>query len=257
MINPMQDKEILNGLSAITGWVQTWAVPLAAIGTVSMAFLQTAKNVFPLRNWFQRFYFHRWLRASAKKASKCKGLCAGAEKAEKDLIALATSGDANAFYDLPIEQLCGQIKEAVPVILDYPQLHVDLLRCLSSEANCSDMYLIFEPPAPAIFLKRGDQTTEDEKRAIREYAAAKTRLGTQVRCSVDAIQTSIGFRWKYCLQVASVILSSLLGIVALHMGAGPDHAYPTISSTIMIGVLSGFLAPVARDLVAAIEKWRN
>ena len=249
-----QIAEIMKGLDAIVGWVKAWAVLLTAIGTVSMALLQTAKNVFPLRSWFQRGRLHRWILAAAS-TSAIRDVCTS--KAEIDLISLATSGDKEAFYNLPIEDLCTQIRNAVPVILDYPRIHKDLFCCLASEASEEDIQLLLHPPPPEIFLKRGEHSTDEERGLIREYAAAKTRLTAQVRCSIDAIQTSIGFRWKYFLQLASLVLSAILGVIALHLGAGPDHALPTFGATIVIGLLSGFLAPVARDLVAAIENWRN
>jgi len=253
-IFPTQGSEIMKGLDAIVSWVKSWAVLLAAIGTVSMALLQTAKNVFPLRSWFQRGRLHRWILAAAS-GSTGPDVCTS--KAEIDLISLATSGDEGAFYNLPIEDLCTQIRNAVPVILDYPNLHKDLFCCLASKASADDIRRLLEPPPPETFLKRGEHSTDEEKHAIREYAAAKTRLAAQVRCSIDAIQTSIGFRWKYFLQLASLVLSAIIGVIALHLGAGPDHTLPTLGATIMIGLLSGFLAPVARDLVAAIENWRN
>jgi len=253
VFNPAQNADILTGVGAIANWVKAWAVPLAAIGTVSMALLQTAKNIFPLRSWFQRGRLRRWLGVAAKSTNA--DVCTS--KAETDLIVLATSGDEQAFYNLPIEDLCAQIRDAVPVILDYPHLHEDLFCCLASQASADDIRRLLDPPPPETFLKRGEQSTDDEKRVIREYAAAKTRLAAQVRCSIDAIETSIGFRWKYSLQLASLVLSAIIGVVALHLGAGPDRAYPTVGATIMIGLLSGFLAPVARDLVAAIEKWRD
>lgn len=249
-----QITEIMKGLDAIVGWVKAWAVLLTAIGTVSMALLQTAKNVFPLRSWFQRGRLHRWILVAAS-ASTGPEVCTS--KAETDLISLATSGDEEAFYNLPVEDLCTQIRNAVPVILDYPNLHKDLFCCLASKASADDIQRLLEPPPPETFLKRGEHSTDEEKHAIREYAAAKTRLAAQVRCSIDAIQTSIGFRWKYFLQLASLVLSAIIGVIALHLGAGPDHTLPTVEATIMIGLLSGFLAPVARDLVAAIENWRN
>lgn len=278
-LNSTQDNEVINGLGTISNWVKTWALPLAAIGTVSMALLQIAKNVFPLRSSFQRRHFREWLSRSANEAADSAGsaaatgdnikteesspgqpkkkskVCSGV--AEHDLINLVSSGDEEAFYYLPIEDLCGQIKSVASVVLDYPSLHENLLRCLANQANAKDIYVILHPPSPEIFLKRADQSTEGEKRAVKEYAAAKTRLALQVRCSVDAIQTSIGFRWKRWLQIASMFLSAALGMVALLVAPGQDYPYPTLGATILIGLLSGFLAPVARDLVAAVEKWRT
>jgi hypothetical protein len=242
--------EIITGLNEITGWVKTWAIPLAAIGAVSMALLQIAKNVLPLRRSFQRRHLCKWL-GNRNQAN------ANAARAIEDLIILAAAGDDQSFYDSPIEQLCGQIKGAVPVILDYPKLHRDLLYCLASEADEKDIQRLLDPPAVEIFLKGAHQSTAEEKQAIAEFAAAKNRVGAQVRCSVDAIQSSISFRWKYWLQLASIATSAIIGIVALYSGTSPEHAPPTIEAAVIIGILSGTLAPVARDLIAAVEKWRG
>jgi hypothetical protein len=65
------------------------------------------------------------------------------------------------------------------------------------------------------------------------------------------------YRWKYRLQVASLVLSAIIGVIALHVSGGVKDLYPTLGGTVLIALLSGFLAPVARDLVAGIEKWRN
>ena len=242
--------EILSGLNEITGWVKTWAVPLAAIGAVSMALLQIAKNILPLRSWFQRRHLCQWL--AVRNRAK-----ADATVAIKDLIVLAAAGDEGSFYDSPIEQLSAQIKGAVPVILDYPKLHRDLLFCLASEADNADLERLLNPPPIEIFLKGSHQSTAEEKHAIAEFAAAKNRVSAQVRCSIDAIQSSISFRWKYWLQVASILTSATVGIIALYAGTTPEHAPPTIEAALIIGILSGTLAPVARDLIAAVEKWRN
>ena len=284
--------EILNGLNVITGWIKDWAVLLAAIGALSMALLQTAKNLFPLRTRFQERKFRQWLNANARKSTVGEGPDAGDEKTnpnqpdvqnsnaeytkaqptlieshgndigqidpEQDLINLVASGNAKAFYDLPIEQLCDQIKSVASVILDYPELHRDLLWCLASQAEPSDVELVLSPPPPELFSKRADQSSEEEKLAVRKYSAAKTRLAVQVRCSVDAIQTSIGFSWKRWLQWASVILSAILGGVAPLLGVVPKHDFfKSVGYIIFVGLISGFLAPFSRDLVAAAEKWRS
>lgn len=251
------NSEILTGVGTIADWVKAWALPLAAIGTVSMALLQTAKNVFPMRRRFQKSLLQDWLIKSAAGAtfSTRKKVCA--DSASKDLIRLSTSGDEDAFFDLPIEDLCARIRSTTTVILDYPTLHEHIFLCLANGSLVQDIDKLLHPPKPEIFLKRADEHTQEDKLKIREYAAAKTRLTAQVRCSVDAIQTLVAYRWKYRLQVASLALSAFIGVIALNLGAGVKGVYPTIGGTVLIAVMSGFLAPVARDLVAGIEKWRN
>lgn len=79
---------------------------------------------------------------------------------------------------------------------------------------------------------------------------------------MDAIEASIGFRWKFWLQLASIVLSGAIGIFALNLGAltadkGALSKTSAFWNSILIGLLAGFVAPVARDLVAALEKLRS
>jgi hypothetical protein len=244
---PTPGDQIVAGLKQITDWVTMWAVPLVGIGTVSMAVLQVVKSVFPLRSRFQRKHILSWLKGRTEN---------GASDAEIDLIKLATDGDDAAFYNSPIEDSFARIKATVPVILDYPDKHIDLFKCLASQADAHDIKLVLGPPPLEIFYKRGDLSTHEEKEKLKEFAAAKARVMSQVRCAIDAAESSIQYRWKHLLQVASFLLSAILGAVALGLGASPKTA-PAFGAVIIIGLLSGFLAPVARDLIAAIESWRS
>jgi hypothetical protein len=273
--------QIIAGLKQITDAVERWAVPLAAIGSVSMAFIQAGKNVTPIRAWFQRVRLRKWLLASIRadrdvnestrishwlkttfrnrSTEEEKKQQTMLRKVEEDLISLATSNDISALYNLPSDELCDQIRKVVSVILDYPEFHRDLLRCLARGASRSDVNTLMKEQEST-----GDdnQFPENQKEAFRKFSEAKGRILVQVRCSVDAIQTSIGFRWKFWLQLISMILSGILGVVALNLGAinsdkGAMDRPAIFWTSVLIGLLAGFLAPVARDLVAALEKLRS
>ena len=330
--------QIIAGLKQITDAVERWAIPLAAIGSVSMAFIQAVKNLTPIRSEFQRRRLRGWLRASfsdrynrpreiqsrfqlrglrewlrasfadrynrlrksgkgdpsekeelepqrgveqaaalrdeQKRAPKenqvtVPGVPGTAPRVEDvrvdsardDLVSLATSGDDGAFYALPIEDLCDQIRKVVSVILDYPKSHECLLYLLARGAKREDIERILNMPESESLPDR-TQSVDAEKAAFREYAAAKNRLLVQIRCSVDAIQTSIGYRWKLYLQLSAMILSGLLGVIALNLGSieankGSMSRTSTFLLSLLIGLLAGVLAPVARDLIAGIEKWRS
>jgi hypothetical protein len=304
--------QVSEGLKLITDAVERWAIPLVAIGSVSMAVIQAVKNVTPLRNQFQRRRLRRWLSESyggnhENRFRKWLGttfsgrhergdrsyidddrgsigsdpadsgadpvedvehtetaeqeLVRSVDRVEQDLISLASSGDKEAFYDAPIEDLCDQIRKVLSVVLDYPDMHKELLYCLARNGGRGDVETILkghdldcpDVPTPKAKVK---------KEAFDKYAAAKGRLVVQVRCSVDAIQASIASRWKLWLQAVSMILSAVLGVVAINLGAlhaqlGRMDKTTTFWTSILIGVLAGFLAPVARDLVAALEKLRS
>lgn len=273
---PSIQQQIVSGLSEITTMIAAWSIPLAAIGSVSMAILQTVKTQTPLRAWYQRMRLRRWLRQtdrgdfsgtnlsrflqnlktrrSLSKEDRRKEDSIVSEL-ERNIISLATSGDFDAFYDLASDAMCDQIRKIIPLILDYPLEHKCILRCLARGASAEDIQLLLVA-----------QATSDEQEAkatYRKVAAAKSRVLSQVRCSIDAIQTAIAFRWKFWLQSASMVLSAFLGALAIHLGilqamrTSHGEHISTFWSVVTIGFLAGFLAPIARDLVATIEQWRS
>jgi hypothetical protein len=86
------------------------------------------------------------------------------------------------FYDMPIEDLCGQIRKVVSVVLDYPEKNEKLLYYLARGASCDDLDLILGHRAPA-GEKRDPQPIQPQDDA-RAFAAAKGRILVQIRCSI-------------------------------------------------------------------------
>jgi hypothetical protein len=256
-----------------------------------MAVLQTAKNLFPWRRGFQRKLIRSFLadsiselpsrvvervaelelrldqlsptrtgpmppaeatEVSAPTAVRQKQI--ESRKAELDLISLVAAGDENAFYDLSIDQLAAQVKGVGSVILDYSRLHSTLLVCLATKANPSDLLLVLDPPSHDPLWHESDEEKFKDKQFIKKYTAAKSRTATQLRCSIDSMQTSIAFQWKHIFQIASFVLSSIFGAFAVFLGSTHVGLVAKIFTSLAIGVVAGFIAPVARDLVAGIEK---
>src|ERR1051326_4355691 len=105
-----------------------WASYLGGIvllSTFAMAILQTAKDLLPIRRLFHRNHLRHWFAYRCKDAGMCRD-------AEHDLVALATDGDADAFFDLATEQLCGQMSAASQVVLDAPGEHPALIQCMTA-----------------------------------------------------------------------------------------------------------------------------
>src|SRR5580693_8481151 len=81
----------------------TYVGGLSIIGGVSMALLQTAKDLLPARQWFQRYYLRKWLEEGAAQAREnFHNPNVSAAAAQSDLLTLAVDGDQGAFYDLQI-----------------------------------------------------------------------------------------------------------------------------------------------------------
>ncbi len=197
-----------------------------------------------MRNWFQQWWLDRLLKERAAKAKKVGEIEPNVKNAEDDLIRLATAGDRAAFYDLAIEQMCGQMNAAAQVILEYPADHSDLLRCLAALAEKQDLDALLAPPS-------GEAGTAKTQMQVD----ARTRVIHQVQRSIDGFQISAGFRWKWILQVLSFAISFTLIFIGFSIHAG-ELKPEQVGSYMFAGLLGGFLAPVARDLVAALQKLR-
>ena len=247
-------KAIQEAVQTIATGLFPLAAALAAVGVLSMALIQTAKDLLPLRRWFQAARVQAWLRAQAAQAPPTPGAAVNAEAAEADLIRLATSGDRAALFDLPIEQVTGQMNAAARLVLDFPWEHEHLARCLAAQASEGDVRRLLEAGPPA----QGPRPalSAEEKSALVD---ARNRVTHQVQRSLDGLQISIGFRWKLYLQIASIALSGLIVWAGLLLFVRePIEVFarhlPLYVATAVVG---GFLAPVARDLVAALQGLRK
>lgn len=212
--------------------VGTHALPflgaMGAVGTLSMAIVQTGKDIFPFRNWFQKWWLETWLKDKAAKAEPIGKTKPDIVKAEADLIRLATAGDRKAFYDLAIEQLCGQMNAAAQSLLDYPDKYPDLLRCLAALAEPDD---IAEVLKPAISGQPKPQAMVD----------ARARVIHQVQRSIDGFQISAGFRWKWILQISSFFFSFMITSLGLEL-----HSGEVFGNTVMGGIIPRAFKPPKR-----------
>jgi hypothetical protein len=237
-------QSILQFTRAVADYALPFLTAVAAIGTLTMAIIQAVKESFPARAWFNRPYLHGWLeRKATEYAQEAKVETPSADKAHRDLLRLATSGEDEALHDLPIEQLCGQVQAAAQVVLDYPADYSELFCCLAAHAKPGDVAEMLKP------------VDADGKRTDAQLAA-RGRVLHHVQRSIDALQIAGGFKWTTLLQWISFGLSYTLTVVALVYYYG-SASVATLAKIIVVGVAAGVLAPTARDLVAALEKLRK
>src|SRR4051812_40872457 len=125
----------------LAGRWSTYLAGIVALSLLCMAILQTVKDLSPVRRAFQKWYLRRWFTLKCGKTSNVTAV-------EKDLVQLATDGDATAFFDLPIEQLCGQITAAAQIVVENPRAHEPLLRCLAAHAPHRAIEILLESELP-------------------------------------------------------------------------------------------------------------
>ena len=233
-------QEVSTFFSDVAKNFTAYVLALSVIGGVSMALLQTLKDLLPVRQWFQRYYLRKWMQEGATEAQNNLGITAPINDTEKDLLTLAVDGDEKAFYDLQIEQLCGQYTAAIQVVLESPGRYQRLFAVTASQADRADIQLVLNgPPDPP----------------TKEFLDARNRVTHQCQRAIDALQITAGFRWKWILQLASLLLSGMLAWIALAYRTDVVALSPV--SVVVSAVLAGFLAPVAKDLLAVLQKARG
>lgn len=242
-----------------TATLGAFAAAMAAIGVITMALIQAVKDVTPVRRMYQRHRLRRWLTEGATEArTRHAKYLAGVpdanellsvDLAESDLLCLAVDNDADALYDLTIEQMCGQINSAYQMVLDYTYTYRRLLLLGASAASPDDVELLITTQRSQ--FARPDGMTAEQKIA---YADARNRVSHQLQRAVDAFQIAASYRWKWSMQLASFVISALIAIAAVMADQTTERPILTVVFT---GIIAGFLAPVARDLAAAIQKLRT
>lgn len=254
-------REIANAIQNFFGESQdlgAYLGAMAAIGVAAMALIQAAKDVFPLRRLYQRARLRNWIAEGAQEAQvrfsatlqDATGVGVNPQRAWKDLIALSVDGDENALLDLSIEQLCGQMSAAFQMVLDYPRQYRDLLLVAGSCASAADMNEILNTDRSQIARGDGAPTVEQ----IR-WADARNRLTHQLQRAVDGFQIATGYRWTFWMKISSFVVSAILAMLAVQTkGNGVISHVGVIAFT---AILAGFLAPIARDLAATIQKLRG
>ena len=236
-------------VQAVSQQAYPFFTAVAAVGLLSMAIIQTVKDLFPVSRYFQWMRVRQWL------SKRGGNLPSVQDIAMEDLVRLAADGDAQALYSLPLEQLCGQINSAAQIVMDNPKGHEELLRCLAASANTDDLQLLLEPPK--VVRQARAMLDETGQAKYDSYVDARNRVSHQVQRAIDSLQISAGFRWKLYLHLASITLSAVIAGVGVFLFSDIQGTIRKLIMTLAVAVLSGFLAPVARDVVASLQQLRK
>ena len=233
----------------------TWpmATALAGVGTATMAAFQMFKDLLHVRREFNRGRVRRWLelRAAAKQGINV-------DNAQRSLIRLATAGDTEALYSLVPDKLVGQINAAARMALDSPKGHEDLISCLASQADPNDLAAVLNPPSSPLA-----SASEEEKKWARDqataYLEAKNRVATHIQRTLDGFQISLDYQWTHWNQMCALALNFVfvMAVLATNSVRAGVWYRTDAPAYILVAILGGFVAPVAKDLVSALEALRG
>jgi len=226
---------------------------LAAIvvAVASMAFIQMLKEFFGLRYLFNYISVRIWLDKGMALSSgnhevgwvgrlllwlrRIYRWSSETKRAEDELIKLATAGDRGALYNLPIEQLCGQVSAAAQAAVGHPSEYRAFIMAVGGSAGEEDLSLLTE---------KGDGDSR---------ADARHRVSQQMQRAIDALQISASLAWRRSIQLGALVLSFLLTAWLL----GVQATAPDPVRLLVIAIVGAFLAPVVRDLFAVLQALRT
>lgn len=222
-----------------------------AIAVIATATIQLLKDLIPARRWFQRSFLEKWLlRRLAERQFNPK---LRFSDAEKDLVHLATGGDSKAFYDLETAQLCGQMNSAAQIALAYASRHRGLLNYLAPEADPDDIEMIASTPNTSV--PSGEEPSGAQAQGVSALLDARNRVAHHLQRTIDALQISMGFRWKLYLQSAAYLICFVGSFTAVSIVSPGGRDY--FIQALMIGIVAGFFAPVVSDLGAVINRLKK
>ncbi len=238
---------INGGIDALSQRALPTLGAVAAVGVLTMAVQQALKALFRYHRRFNALHVETW----ARERTQSPGL--------KGLVTLATAGqhpaiaDAKSLCDLDGPGLTAQLTLAAKLALMFPDQsgHADVLRMVAGGIGDPDVNTLLgktaPPPTPA---------------AIDD---ARTRLGFLIDRSMDTLQVRLTYEWARVNQMMAFGLSAVIAAVAggfyyWNQGilARPWDAQGMHYLMIFLGaILSGILAPVAKDLVTALQSLKG
>lgn len=243
----------LPNLTQATAAAWSFLLLTLAVAGLSMAFLQIGRTLLPVRGWFHRAALRSWLTLPEAVLGELSGTAEGADLRQKGLLdpdaALgefeAHSRSSGELYNLPIEQLCGQLTLAFEAAMDKPSRFPALLIALSGAGGVKDLLRL---------LRTLDRRGESAVMMQAEARSALTRL-SQIR--IDRFQISAGGTWRRALQM-TVVLTSILLSIALTAGFWQARYAPGyLLYAVLAGLAASYLAMLLRDLAAIVELKRR
>lgn len=245
---------VVSVIDRIAASTLNYALLLAAIGTLSMAFIELVKSLTGVRRHFHRMEFNRWMQDAASR---------------RETMILATGGVRyeNVLFDQPIERMLGQIQAAANLSLEFPDRYPHAYAFFTKEdleirkAHAalrmrpdSELWADFaERTARAGLTTKGGQRLEEDTRAAQQ---ARVRLGNLIARRLDAFQSRTQYIWARGNQVAAVTTGALLTAYALTRDKEVTGAEDVVV-LVCLSLMAGMVAPFAKDVVSAISGTRT
>lgn len=181
-----------------------------------------------------------------------------------------------ALFSLELEKMMGQIQDAADVAMSSPQLYPYLYYFLTSGTDEGDIRTWFneaqraQPIAPPVNAAdpQSFRNATALKQQSKEIADTYSRLTKFMRHKLDAFQLVTGYTWRERNQWAAIAVGAILlftvlvwlqwtQIAALANAGSSDEVAWQLIADAAASVIGGILAPIAKDLMVALQKVRS
>jgi hypothetical protein len=224
--------------------VATFLGESLVIALATMALIQVARRLLPLRGWFHRDEVERWL---------------GSGPAINVLEARLIGWRSLAALDLPVEQLCAQLSAIGDHLLE------EVIASPPPANERNDAVELLDRMSEGEWSRPRPPSLKDSE---EWETTRRTRVAYAIQRHLDLLQIEAGSRWRWSLLVAAIGACGVLFLVAKWvLGAGTfiqpwsngafAKAFTWTLGTLLVALLGGYMATIARDVVAIIEKLRR
>lgn len=275
---------------------------LVAVAFVTMCLIQAIRSLVRVRGWFHIHEIENWFRETERVIAAANGpqqfenapdLEAEVARDLAVLTRLANVDDALAFFDAPIEQVCGQISAVTEFLLsELTQVErnepASTTRSqwanVENDANLEDRHLLALLTGKSSVLNAGKllaiswNVSRSSKTSATDHMAnppipvtlpvaqktdVRSTLAFQLQRSLDQLQIKVASRWQRLLRLTAVIMSCTISLSATHLSRlfvtkQADHSdLAAVAVAMMAGIVSGYVATVFRDMISIIERRRR
>ena len=245
----------------------SYAVLLAAIGTITMAVIELYKSVRNSRLHFHKKRTRLWLRADEDPTAYSEMLSLATGHPLKETFTrtqtvgfakLATGEvhSSDVIFDQPTDKMMGQLQAAVNIVLDFPRKYKALFAFLTGSESANmlqdDAQLWMEYCSKSSAgASTSESGKEEDKLLAREAAQARARLANLVARKLDGFQNETQYLWAEYNQRASVAIGTAFLLYVLPQVDSAKHL--GWLGIVILSVCGGMVSPFAKDIVTALS----
>lgn len=277
---------VSTAINALTDFLLRYFVALAAVGALTMAILEAWKKIFDSRTRFQMNAVLRWIGVEGERDFRVAALIGrrsppSPQRAYVELMHLTTGTelpeitevtesllqrhsdiaakliaiprDAGlALFSLELGRMMGHIQDAADTVLRDPKRYAALYDFLTWGAKDQDAN-DWRDQAYSVAAALTPQQSNDRANLYSRITGAERR-------KLDGFQLYTDYRWTNLNQLVANIVGSMLLLYALiwsQLTSGREMSGLTWVLLIAVSLVGGALAPVAKDIVMALERARR